>query len=124
MKTLEIKIKGLAEADKEFVEVFKAVQSGKKVAPRKGVYFTSLEAVRNLLTKKRLELLHLIRENHPKSIYELAKVAGRNFKNVYDDLQILKDYGLVRMNKAKHVKRTHPQSITVPYQMINIHAAI
>lgn len=124
MKTFEIKIKSQADADKEFIQVFKALKTGKKVKRTKGVYFASLEAVRNLLTEKRLELLHTIREKRPISIYQLAKITGRNFRNVYDDLQILKNYGLVKMNKSRPIQRTRNQQISVPYQVIDIRAVI
>src|SRR6266850_2311596 len=96
-KTLRIKIKSVGEALEEFSSVFKAVQSGRHVTRRQGVYFTSIEAARNLLTPNRLALLRAVRSKHPGSIYELAKVVGRDLKNVQDDLRLLEWYGLVRM---------------------------
>ena len=124
MKTLKIRIKSREQADAEFTEAFKGAQSGKKVLSRRGIYFTSLEAVRALLTDKRLALLHLVREHAPKSINQLAKIAGRNFKNVYSDVMLLKDYGLVQMSRRKKANRTIGQSISVPYQAISIHAVV
>ncbi len=122
MKTLEIQIKSREQADKEFAGVFNKALSGKKIPLKKGVYFTSLEAVRNLLTEKRLELLHLIRQHNPKSISEIAKISGRNFKNVHTDLKILQSYGLVEINVTKKVKKHLSQRIFIPYQAVNIHA--
>ncbi|MDO8805705.1 MAG: ArsR family transcriptional regulator [Elusimicrobiota bacterium] len=122
MKTLEIQIKSREQADKEFASVFNKARSGKKVPPQKGVYFTSLEAVRNLLTEKRLELLHLIRQHSPKSISEIAKISGRNFKNVHTDLKILQGYGLVEITVTKKVNKPLSQRIFIPYQAVNIHA--
>ena len=124
MKTLEIQIKTVQQANKEFIHAFKGLQAGKNVAPSRGVYFISLEAVRNLLTEKRMELLHLIREKNPKSIYALAKLADRDFKNVHSDLKILKDYGLVKMSSIKQKKTPISRRMSVPYQAINIHAGI
>ena len=103
------------------MHAFKAAQAGKRVAPKKGICFASLEAVRALLTEKRLALLHLIRERCPKSINELAKISGRDFKNVHADIMLLKRYGLVRMSAATRAAR---QRILVPYQAISIHAAV
>lgn len=122
MKTLEIRIKSREQADKEFAGAFNKARAGKKVTAQKGVYFTSLEAVRNLLTEKRLELLHLIRQHSPKSISEVARLSGRNFKNVHTDLKILQGYGLVELCKTKKVKSHSGQRITAPYQAVNIHA--
>jgi predicted transcriptional regulator len=126
MKTLEIKIKSREQAYSEFIEVFKAVQAGKKLpAVRKTeVYFTSLEAVRALLTDKRLELLHLIRKHSPRSINQLATIAGRDFKNVHTDIMLLKDYGLVQLSKRGKTTKTAGRTISVPYQAINIHAVV
>lgn len=121
METLKIQIKSREQADAEFVRAFKDTQAGKKVPPQKGVYFTSLAAVRALLTEKRLALLHLIRERHPNSISELAKISGRNFKNIYADVMILKKYGLVKIGPPSKTTR---QRISVPYQAIDIHAVV
>ena len=77
-----------------------------------------------MLTDRRLALLHLAREHAPKSINQLAKIAGRDFKNVYADVMLLKDYGLVQMGRRKKASRTVGQSISVPYRAINIHAVV
>ncbi|OGR89130.1 MAG: hypothetical protein A3A86_05750 [Elusimicrobia bacterium RIFCSPLOWO2_01_FULL_60_11] len=124
MKTFEIQIQSKAEADREFIEAFKNAQAGKKVPAKIGVYFTSIESVRNLLTEKRLELLHMVKMKHPHSIYQLAKLTGRNFRNVYDDVQVLKTYGLIHLNKERRKKQRPSHSISVPYRDINIHAWI
>lgn len=100
-KTLTIRIKSMAEALKDFRETFEAVQAGRRVSRREGVYFTSIEAARNLLTPSRLALIRAIRTNRPASIYELAKMVGRDLKNVQDDLRILERHGLVRMTRGR-----------------------
>lgn len=125
MKTLEIQIKSREQADADFTNVFKAAQPGVKVVPAKGVFFTSLEAVRALLTDRRLALLHQVREHSPKSISHLAKIAGRDFKNVHADVMLLKHYGLIQLGeRRKTTKKTAGHSISVPYQAINIHAVV
>jgi predicted transcriptional regulator len=43
----------------------------------------------------------LIRDKRPGSIYELAKLIERDFKNVQGDLKLLERYGLVRL--ARHL---------------------
>ena len=124
MKTLEIRIKSREQADAEFIEAFKGAPSRKKRPVKTGIYFTSLEAVRTLLTDKRLELLHLVRQHSPRSINQLASIAGRDFKNVYTDIMLLKDYGLIQLSKRGKTSKTVGQSISVPYQAINIHAVV
>lgn len=56
-KTLTIQIKSAGEALGGFRETFKAVEAGRRVSRREGVYFTSIEAARNLLTPNRVTLL-------------------------------------------------------------------
>lgn len=123
MKTLEIQIKSREQADAEFAAAFK---SGKprKGAAKAGVFFTSLEAVRTLLTDKRLELLHLIREHSPRSINQLASIADRDFKNVHTDIMLLKSYGLVQLGRRSKTSGASDSVLSVPYQAINIHAVV
>src|SRR2546427_7101485 len=52
-------------------------------------------------TPTRLALLRVIRDKRPGSIYELAKLVGRDFKNVQGDLKLLEKYGLVRLNRGR-----------------------
>ena len=98
-KTLTIQIKSVGEAFEGFKESFKAAEAGDRVREREGVYFTSIEAARNLLTPNRLALLRAIRIKRPGSIYELAKMVRRDLKNVQGDLKLLERYGLVRMSQ-------------------------
>ena len=104
-KTLTIKIKPVGEAMADFRETFRALETGRHVTRREGVYFTSIEAARNLLTPSRLALLRAVRTKRPHSIYELAKTLKRDFKNVQEDLRILERYGLVRVTKSRGSRR-------------------
>ena len=72
---------------------------------------TSIEAARNLLTPNRLALLRAIRMKRPGSIYELAKITGRDLKNVQDDLRLLERYGLVRIG---HGRSSGKRKVRIP----------
>lgn len=100
-KTLTIKIKSAEEALEGFRKTFQAVAAGHRVAEREGVYFSSIEAARNLLTPGRLTLLRAIRSKRPNSIYELAKLVDRDLKNVQNDLKVLERYGLVHLGRGQ-----------------------
>jgi predicted transcriptional regulator len=115
-KTLTIQIKSAGEALEGFRETFKAVEAGRRVSRREGVYFTSIEAARNLLTPNRLALLRAIRTKRPGSIYELAKIVGRDLKNVQDDLRLLERYGLVRMS---HGRSSGKRKVRIPQAVFN-----
>ena len=57
--------------------------------------------MRKVLTEKRLELLHIIKEQQPDSVYELSKIVKRDLKNINSDLDLLRDIGLVSMSRAR-----------------------
>src|SRR6266496_2673102 len=99
-RTLTICIQSAGDAFEGFRKTFKAVEAGRRVDRRQGVYFTSIEAARTLLTPNRLALLRAVRSARPGSIYALAKMVNRELKNVQDDLRLLETYGLVRMTDA------------------------
>jgi predicted transcriptional regulator len=125
MKTVSISIRPLSEVMGDFTKTFEAVQNGRRIpkGPREEVGFTSIEAARNFLTRERLALLHTIRSRHPGSLYELAKMIGRDFKNVQEDIRILERHGLVRITKQPRGKRNVkvPQ---VPFEEIALRIAI
>lgn len=72
----------------------------------KGVYFTSLEAARNFLTRERLALLRAVRERHPRSIYELAKIVDRDLKNVQQDVALLERHGLIKLTEKRRGEKS------------------
>lgn len=123
MKTVTFIVEPFTEGLKRFKETFEAARSGRRVAPKEIVAFTSLEAARNFLTRERLGLLRTIKTRQPRSIYELATMAGRNLKNVQEDIRILERHGLVRVTKQARGSRTVkvPQ---VPFEEIALKIAI
>jgi predicted transcriptional regulator len=123
-KTLTIQIKPAAAALEEFGKTFKAVAAGRRVTLREGVYFTSIEAARNLLTPNRLALLRAIRTQRPRSIYELAKRLKRDTKNVQDDLRLLEEYGLIRMGHGSGTGRRRTRIPEVLFTEISLKIAI
>ena len=107
MKTVTFSIRPLSEVADDFAKTFDAIRSRRRVLkkPRDEVGFTSIEAVRNFMTRERLALMHTIRTRHPRSLYSLAKILGRDFKNVQEDIRILERHGLVRIARKPRGKR-------------------
>jgi predicted transcriptional regulator len=101
VKRVRIGIRDLKSALDDFVRTAQAVERGEKVKKRTGVYFTSMEAFRKVLTVQRMNLLHLIREAKPASLHELARLARRNIKNVSDDVRYLAQVGLVELKGSE-----------------------
>jgi len=101
VKKVKIGIKSVREALKDFVAAGTAIERGEKVKKEKGVYFESIEGFRKALTPKRLELLHLIKEKHPKSLQELSRLAKRDIKSIVTDIKILESLDLVDVERKK-----------------------
>jgi predicted transcriptional regulator len=100
VKRVRIGIRDMKSTLDDFVRTAQAVERGEKVRKTTGVYFTSMEAFRKVLTAQRMNLLRLIREEKPASLHELARLARRNIKNVSDDVKYLAQVGLVEVKNS------------------------
>lgn len=105
VKKIDIGIKGLKESLKDFADAWKKLDSGKDVKKEEGIYFNSIDTMRSVLTNNRLFILKVIREQKPKSVYELAKIVRRDLKNVNQDVKLLADIGLVTLEKVDTDKK-------------------
>lgn len=102
IKNIAVEIKSLGAGLEEFSKVVSDAQRGRfPKKPVAGVAFVSLEAMLSVLTPRRMELLRLIRELEPDSIYELSKAAKRDLKNVRDDVALLARVELVSLGRPK-----------------------
>jgi predicted transcriptional regulator len=117
MKVKKIIIKSREDFDSETLEFFRKLDRGEKVKSRKGEFFESLEAVRNFLTEKRLELWRIIRDREPKSLTELARLVKRDYKDVHEDISILVEAGLVDLRKPKKAKTRAMKPISLVDQL-------
>jgi len=80
---------------------------------KKDYDFSGLLALRQLLSNEKARILHAIKTQKPKSIYELAKKLGRGFKSVNDDIKLLERFGFIQLieEKTKNRKRYKPEVI-------------
>lgn len=122
IKNIKISIKSTEAFLEEAKSTMKKIMAGEKVSRKKGLYFENLDAMRKVLTPKRLELLHTVKEKRPQSIYELARVMNRDLKNVTQDLAFLERLGLVELKKTKDKRaKTTP---SVEYDKILLEIAV
>ena len=122
IKRVKIGIKSVKEVLEDFVKTGEAIKRGEIVKKEKGVFFESIEGFRKALTPKRLELLHLIKEKHPESLQELARLTKRDMKSIVTDIKILEDLELIDMKRKKEGRR---ESVpTVEYDRINLDIAV
>ena len=122
VKRLKVGVRSLDEGLSEFKNILKALTAGRKVTKHTGVYFISVEAMRQVLTEPRLALLHVIRTRQPQSLAELAKLVYRDFKNVRADIKVLSDLGLVEAKAGPRLR--DPIILSVPYQRIQFEIAV
>ena len=92
-------VKGKRQVDPNEPKIW--VESTDADAGVREIQFHSLEAGAKLLSAKNRALLRLIAERHPKSVSELAVLAGRAEQNVLRTLHKLSAVGLVRLDKGE-----------------------
>jgi len=95
---LKIIIKPRKQLKKEFVAAMKGQK--KMIQPENEVVFSSVKSFMRILTKNRVEILIYLNHHHPKSIYDLAKGLGRDFKNVHSDIKKLANLNLITIEKS------------------------
>ncbi len=82
------------EAARRFVDAWHRAERGETFRERH-LAFESWEALAHVLTAKRMELLRYVRRHKVSSIRALAKALGRDYSNVYSDVQALIATGLL-----------------------------
>lgn len=105
VRKIEIGIKPLKDSLREFATAWDKLQRGEKIEKKSGIYFESIDTMRKVLTNKRLTVLKTIKEEEPRSVYELARLLNRDLKNVNQDLKMLIDLGLVTVEQIKEDKK-------------------
>ena len=100
IKKVHIEIKSLDDALKEAGEVYGCASKGKAVRQKTAVYFGNLKEMRRVLTEKRLELLKVVKDKKPQSVYALAKMLERDLKNVLQDVEYLRELGIIDVEET------------------------
>ncbi|TLD39854.1 MAG: putative transcriptional regulator [Candidatus Jettenia ecosi] len=122
VKKFKIGIKSVKEVLDDFVKTGKSIERGEEVKKEKTIYFESIKGFRKAITPKRIELLHLIREKHPKSIQELARIAKRDIKSIVTDISILAELGLIDIKRKKDGRKESMP--VVDYNRISLEIAV
>jgi len=102
MKVKQIKV--LIESEKDFFNrvgklVTKVDKGARKKIADESLSVGNFEDLARALTLKKRELLRIIKEKKPESIYELAKMANRSQENVFSDVKFLEEMGLLETIK-------------------------
>jgi predicted transcriptional regulator len=95
LRKVKIVVQPIKDAKTEWKKALRG--EVRSIQPEGTIIFTSLAAVARALSPARLELLGSILKHKPESIYALAKVTERDCKNVYADVKLLTEIGLVEL---------------------------
>ena len=101
VRDIRISIKSKEDLFDEVKGVWKKLEKGGSVKRHEGISFENIETMRKILSEERLRILKTIKKEHPKSIYELAKLLRRDIKNTFDDVQFLAQIGLIELKKTR-----------------------
>jgi predicted transcriptional regulator len=82
----------IAEKGGTFSTIFHKIKGSKKNS--------GISSLRRLLSNEKARLLHVCKTKQPRSIYELAKTLGRDFKAVREDIRLLEQFGLVELTSS------------------------
>ena len=86
----------LSEKEGTFSTIFQRFKSIKKQE-------SEIASLRQLLSNEKARLLHICKTKEPSSIYELAKLLGRDFKAVRQDIKLLEKFGFIELiSSHKH----------------------
>jgi predicted transcriptional regulator len=98
-KALIISFKNLDELKEELLDVFKTRIP--KVQSKNMIYFDNINSFRGFMTFQKIEILSIIANIKPKSIYELAQILERSLAPVQKDCQILERIGFIKFQREK-----------------------
>jgi len=114
-KEFVIRVKDLKSSLRDFAETYKKIKKGEKIESVEKLTFVDIDLFRKFATKKRIELLKIIKEKQPGSLKELERLTKRDYKSINTDLEVLRKLNLVEIKKEDH--KTVPK---INYSEINI----
>ena len=98
MKTLKIGIAGYDQMKARTLAIARGEHTPAKGEPK--VWFTSIESFAKLLSEHNRHLLGLISRERPRSLTELAELAGRSKSNLSRTLKTMSQHGLVELRRG------------------------
>ena len=82
------------------VNVNKGSFVSKLIGGDKSHDFSDIKLLRNLLSNEKSRILYVLKSKNPRSIYQLAKILGRDFKSVInlEETCVKSSYPLISVN--------------------------
>lgn len=95
---VNLHVGSIDEMGKRFVSAWHRLEQGKQVDETHLTFF-NLEAMLATLSPKRLALLRQIHRQPVSTVAELARILGRDYKRVHEDVVSLVEAGLLERDK-------------------------
>jgi len=116
MKHIEISVINPKDEQQALLKWAARVDAGEEMAGAKSrLSFSSYAQLHAVLTDKRMSLLEYVAQHEGLSIRQLAGQLGRDYRNVYDDVQMLAGLELIEKRAS---------GLFAPYDDINIHKTL
>ena len=112
-RVLHIEISSPDESLRQFEDAWHRAERGEDVEPFFSVGFESMAELISTLTPKRWELNERLHREGPMSIYALAKLLERDYKNVHTDVKALSELEIVQ--------ETEDGKVAIPWDEIEAH---
>lgn len=109
-RKIEVRVGDLSGALDRFEQAWQRGVSGRSRNTEIRLTFESLPVLLKSLTPARWTLLEAVKRSGPMSINKLARLLGRNYKNVHTDVTRLVELGLI--------ERVQDQRIAVAWDTI------
>lgn len=93
-ETFNLHVGSIEEMGRRFIGAWHQLERGEAVKETNLTFF-SLEALMSTLSPKRLDLLRYVHQHSARTVAELAKNLGRDYKRVHDDVSALAHAGLI-----------------------------
>ena len=112
-RVLHIEISAPDESLRQFADTWHRAEQGEEVEPFYSVGFESMAELISTLTPKRWELIERLHHDGPMSIYALAKLLERDYKNVHTDVKALSELEIIQ--------ETEDGKVSIPWDEIEAH---
>ncbi|NPA14801.1 MAG: ArsR family transcriptional regulator [Aquificae bacterium] len=113
MRVLTIKVEEPKKVARRLLKTLGRATHGKPIEGENTLTFTSVEKLFKTLTPARWEIVKALQTKEFQSIRELARYLKKDYANVWRDLQILNDLGIVEIEKTDKGHRVY-----VPYDRV------
>lgn len=100
---IKVGISNEKKINDEFIDAWKRAEQNKIKESEERLYFLEAKTLLRVLSEKRLALLQVLHDSGNVTIKALSRITDRNYRNVYDDVKILKDAGLIQQSDSREI---------------------